>query len=719
MSSAHPLARFRRRGPARQGRRPSNLDATRSAQETAQALAVAAALTGTAETWTDTPTPTRTPNLAETQRAQETVQARAVAQALTGTAEAWTDTPTATATATLTPSATRTPTNTPPPTATSTRTNTPTLTPSATFTLSHTPPATATPTPSLTPSATVLPPTTNREPPPKPTLTTTPPVFVSVKGEENLNLRAGPGTQYPVVGFLPTGVEVPVVGRTLDNLWYVIEIDNIQAWVASWLVNLNGNLNSVGIANPPDEEGLIAITPILLLITPSRTPTAATTATLLATGTVTTATPGPLPLTGTPRPSPAPAGTVFATVRTGGNRLNVRSGPGLFFPSVGFLANGATVQVIGRTDEANPWYKIVFEDEDEAWIAGWLTEVQGNINRVTVAASPPTPEGYTAPPANPVFSGGTAAGGFELGGQAQDFGAAIPYMQRAGMTWVKFQLRYGLGQDPCSAAGLIGQGPGAGFKVLLSVVGEPNEMAAVGFDNYFQQFASFLGGVAALGADGIEVWNEPNIDREWPTGQIDPALYTRMLAAAYNAIKGSNPSTLVISAAPAPTGAESWLGTDRVWNDDRYVAGLSAAGGTAYMDCLGAHYNQGDVPPSWTSGSPQGGHYSFYLSGMISVYTNAIGGARPLCFTELGYVTPEGYGALPAWFAWGQNNTVAQQAAWLAQAAVIASSSGARLMIVWNVNFTGFGDDPHAGYAIVRPGGGCPACDTLGQVMAR
>jgi hypothetical protein len=34
-------------------------------------------------------------------------------------------------------------------------------------------------------------------------------------------------------------------------------------------------------------------------------------------------------------------------------------------------------------------------------------------------------------------------------------------------------------------------------------------------------------------------------------------------------------------------------------------------------------------------------------------------------------------------------------------------------VIVWNVDFSGYGDDPSAGYAIVRPGGSCPACDTL------
>ena len=53
-------------------------------------------------------------------------------------------------------------------------------------------------------------------------------------------------------------------------------------------------------------------------------------------------------------------------------------------------------------------------------------------------------------------------------------------------------------------------------------------------------------------------------------------------------------------------------------------------------------------------------------------------------------------------------------ATWLAQAAALASQSGqVRLLIVWNIDFTQYDADPQAGYAIVRPDGSCPACNTL------
>jgi hypothetical protein len=41
------------------------------------------------------------------------------------------------------------------------------------------------------------------------------------------------------------------------------------------------------------------------------------------------------------------------------------------------------------------------------------------------------------------------------------------------------------------------------------------------------------------------------------------------------------------------------------------------------------------------------------------------------------------------------------------------------MMIVWNIDSTTWGSDPQAGYAIIRPGGGCPACETLRAIMGK
>ncbi len=325
----------------------------------------------------------------------------------------------------------------------------------------------------------------------------------------------------------------------------------------------------------------------------------------------------------------------------------------------------------------------------------------------------PAPQPTQAPP--PVQPGPTGA--FELGGHVESF-SSPDSMRAAGMTWVKRQVRYNQGDDPNAVAGWINQAHGQGFRILLGIVGDPGQLGAGG-DGYMDQFATYLGGVAALGPDAIEVWNEMNLDREWPQGQIDPNMYTRMLAKAYTQIKARNASVMVISGAPSPTGAEGAFGLDRVWNDDRYIRGMAAAGAANYADCIGLHYNEGIVPPDWTSGDPRGdNYYTRYYPTMVSTYYNAFGGARPLCFTELGYLSPEGFSGLPGGFEWAAGTSVGEQAEWLGRAAQLSRSNGhIRLMIVWNVDFTSYGADPQAGYAIIRPGGSCPACNTLGNAM--
>jgi hypothetical protein len=240
------------------------------------------------------------------------------------------------------------------------------------------------------------------------------------------------------------------------------------------------------------------------------------------------------------------------------------------------------------------------------------------------------------------------------------------------------------------------------------------------FESYIQRYAEFLGGVAALGADGIEVWNEPNIDREWPAASINGANYTRMLAAAFNAIKSRNANTLVISGAPAPTGFFGAAGCGSGGcNDDVFMQQMASAGAAQYLDCVGLHYNEGIVPPTQTGGDPRGEYPSYYFNSMLARGYNPFGG-KPVCFTELGYLSGDGFDIpIPAAFGWAGDTSVGEHASWLAGAATQAAQSGrVRLMIIWNVDFPFYtATDPMGGYAMFRPDGTCPACDTLGTAM--
>jgi LysM repeat protein len=331
-----------------------------------------------------------------------------------------------------------------------------------------------------------------------------------------------------------------------------------------------------------------------------------------------------------------------------------------------------------------------------------------------------TISGSGAPVVTPPPGGGSTspvAGGFEIGGQVFSFSYPAQ-MKGAGMTWAKSQIVWDGNAPASSAQGAIDAAHGNGFKILLSIVGDKNQLAA-NPTQYYQNFANFLAGVAALNPDGIEVWNEPNIDAQWPDGQINGASYTQMLGAAYAAIKRVNQNILVVSAAPSPTGFFGGKCAAQGCDDNIFIQQMAQAGAQNSADCIGIHYNEGVLSPSKTSGDPRGNpnHYTRYYQTMVNLYAGVFP-SKPLCFTEIGYLSPEGYGPLPNAFSWAANTTAQDQAVWLAEAATLAKNSGRiRLFLVWNVDSTNYGADPQAGYAIIRPNNTCNACVTLGAVM--
>lgn len=402
----------------------------------------------------------------------------------------------------------------------------------------------------------------------------------------------------------------------------------------------------------------------------------------------------------------------------------MRTGPGLSYGTIaGGVEGGLQVTVIGRNSDSS-WLNIIMPDgATEGWIFASLVTVDPTLNvggLPVVEVAPPAPAASagassgssgsstgstTAPPPAPI-----ANTGFELGGQTHTL-ANPTLMSYAGMKWVKFQHKWGSGDTADAVKGRIDQAHGNGFKVLLSIPGADH--SSIDYNAY----VNFLSGVAKLGPDAIEIWNEMNIDREWPNGQISPTTYVNnMLKPAYQAIKAANPNVMVISGAPAPTGFFGGCGGGGC-DDGPYMAGMAAAGAANYMDCIGIHYNEGIISPNQTSGDPRTEHYTRYFWGMVNTYSNAFGGSRPLCFTELGYLTGQDYGGLPAGFAWAGNTTIAQHAQWLAEAASLAAGSGkVRMMIVFNVDFVTFNSDPQAGFAMIRKDGSCPACETLRAV---
>ncbi len=314
-----------------------------------------------------------------------------------------------------------------------------------------------------------------------------------------------------------------------------------------------------------------------------------------------------------------------------------------------------------------------------------------------------------APAPNVPAPGG--GGGFELGGHIRTWNY-VTQMKQSGMNWAKVQVHYG--QD---ASGLVQTAHANGFKIQLSALGSPNMVTQ---PNFHADYTAWVASLARAGADAIEVWNEPNIDREWQIGQISPEAYTQLLCASYSAIKGANAGTSVISAAPAPTGYFGGCSANGC-DDLPWLQGMYNAGAANCMDYIGAHHNSGATSPSASSGHPAdggGGHHSWYFLPQTQLYYNVFGGARKLVYTEMGYASQEGVGTFSDQFAWARGINNAQQAAWLSEAVNLSRSTGmVRCIIVWNIDFVRYGYDPQDGYAIIRPDGSCPACDALSAVM--
>ena len=65
------------------------------------------------------------------------------------------------------------------------------------------------------------------------------------------------------------------------------------------------------------------------------------------------------------------------------------------------------------------------------------------------------------------------------------------------MAWVKRQYVWNQGEPASNVQGLINEAQSQGFKILLSIKGNPSQLAA-NPNAYYQNFANFLGGVQRL-----------------------------------------------------------------------------------------------------------------------------------------------------------------------------------------------------------------------------
>lgn len=117
------------------------------------------------------------------------------------------------------------------------------------------------------PSPTPPPPT-----PAEPTATATP-EGVTVTVLQNMNVRSGPGTNYPVVGAGTAGQTTKVLGRNDDGTWLQVEYPSANGvgWVFAELVQVTGDAQGVAVAQAPPPPPPTA-TPVPTEVPPTPVP---------------------------------------------------------------------------------------------------------------------------------------------------------------------------------------------------------------------------------------------------------------------------------------------------------------------------------------------------------------------------------------------------------------------------------------------------------------
>ena len=167
-------------------------------------------------------------------------------------------------------------------------------------------------------------------------------------------------------------------------------------------------------------------------------------------------------------------------------------------------------------------------------------------------------------------------------------------------------------------------------------------------ENY-QDFGDFCGWMAEQQAGRVkayQVWNEPNLDREWGGKPPSPEAYTELLKVCYEAIKSADPDAIVISAGLAPTG----LYTELVMPDDIFLRRMYEAGAADYFDVLGLNAPGYRAPPHVSPDevadpdNGYGGHRTFafrHVEDMREIMVEFGDAHKQVAILEMGWITNE------------------------------------------------------------------------------
>lgn len=196
----------------------------------------------------------------------------------------------------------------------------------------------------------------------------------------------------------------------------------------------------------------------------------------------------------------------------------------------------------------------------------------------------------------------------------------LKLVKEAGFRWVKQEIPWREVEGQAKGAWhwespdrIMDQIDAYGLKVIVRLGAQPAWAAKAPLPEIsppanMQDFYDYVFAVANRYKGRVEayqIWNEPNLAREWGGRPPNPAEYVEMLKVGYQAVKAADPQAIVISAGLAPTTRHD----DEAVPDTYFVQGMYAAGGAAYFDALGVHAagykSSPETDPATVAADPQ------------------------------------------------------------------------------------------------------------------
>jgi hypothetical protein len=212
----------------------------------------------------------------------------------------------------------------------------------------------------------------------------------------------------------------------------------------------------------------------------------------------------------------------------------------------------------------------------------------------------------------------------------------------------------------------------AGLRVLARVDNQPKwasssiQWPGSGPPDNPKDWTDFLTALATRYKGRIqayEIWNEPNLDREWGGKTPSPTAYTAMLKSSYQAIKAADPQALVVSAGMSPT---TTVGAQAI-PDLEFIRQMYAAGAKDNFDVLGVHaagYKAEPCAdpatvaqdPALTNNDPSSADlkriYAFrHVEDVRALMVQQGDDAKQMAVLEMGWTTDARPGSPYAWFA--------------------------------------------------------------------